>query len=298
MLRLTAMVAAAALLTVPGQAQRKLAKSFAVAPDVAVRIHNLVGLTRVTGWDRDSIAVIATIPSGGGSFFGGGGGRFAKLGIEGQDPSLTGPGSELDVRVPRGARVWVKSGSAKVELLNVAGEVEVSSITGPIRLEGSPRVSTLETIDGDVIIDGAATVIRIRTGAGAVRVTGARGDLSVTTVQGSVIIDSDQLVSARIESVSGRVDVKSGIAIDGLLDIQTHDGDVKLTLPSPIDARFDVSTVKGTLVTTLAGQGTISPLERSARFAIGKKAGAGRGAGISVRTFSGTITIDSRNRAS
>lgn len=288
-----AIAAAALVLAGPGQAQKKVTRTFAVAPDVAVRIHNLVGLTRVTGWDRDSIAVVATISPGGGAFFGGGGGRFAKMGIEGQDPSLSGPGSDLDVRVPRGARVWVKSGSAKVELVNVGGEVEVSSITGPVRVQGSPRVSTLETIDGDVTIEGAATVIRVRTGAGIVRVTGARGDLSVSTVQGAVIIGSDELLSARIESVSGRIEVRSGVAIDGLLDIQTHDGPVELVLPATVDARFDLSTVKGTLTSTLPGQLPIPKTERSARFSLGKKAGVGRGAGISVRTFSGSVTIGS-----
>ena len=215
----------------PVVAQRQQTRAFAVAPDVAVRIHNLVGVTRVTGWDRDSIAVVAVIPAGGGSFFGGGGGRFAKMGIEGQDPSLTGPGSELDVKVPRGARVWIKSASAKVELVNVGGEVEVTSLTGSIGLDGSPRVATLESIDGDITITGATTVVRVRTGAGAVHVAGARGDISVSTVQGPVTVESDQLLSARIESVSGRVEVRAGVSLDGLLEIETHDGDVQLVLP-------------------------------------------------------------------
>ena len=277
----------------PVVAQRQQTKAFAVAPDVAVRIHNLVGVTRVTGWDRDSIAVVAVIPPGGGSFFGGGGGRFAKMGIEGQDPSLAGPGSELDVKVPRGARVWIKSASAKVELRNVGGEVEVTSVTGSIGLEGSPRVATLESIDGDVTITGATTVVRVRTGAGAVHVTGARGDISVSTVQGPVTVESDQLLSARIESVSGRVEVRAGVSLDGLLEVETHDGDVQLVLPATIDARFDLSTVKGTIVTSLPGQPPRPAGERSARFAVGKKAGVGRGAGITVRTFSGGIRIDS-----
>ncbi len=277
----------------PAAAQRKQAKTFSVAPDVAVRIHNLVGVTRVTGWDRDSIAVVATIPPGGGSFFGGGAGRFAKLGIEGQDPSLTGPGSELDVRVPRGARVWIKGGSATVEVAGLGGEVEVSSVTGLVQLEGSPRVLTVESIDGDVTIIGAATVVRVQTGAGVVKVTGARGDITVTTVQGPVTIESDQLLSARIESVSGRVEVRAGISLDGLLEVTTHDGDALLLLPASTDARFDLSTVKGTIATKLAGQPPVPAGERSARFAVGKKAGAGRGAEITVRTFSGGIRIDS-----
>lgn len=290
------LVVAAMVVAVPVAAQRKQTKAFAAAPDVAIRIYNLVGVTRVTGWDRDSISVVAVIPPGGGGFFGGGGGRFAKMGIEGQDPSLTGPGSELDVKVPGGARVWIKSASAKVELTNVAGEVEVTSITGSIELQGSPRVSTLESIDGGVTVTGAVTVLRVRTGAGLVKVTGARGDISVSTIQGPVTIESDQLVSARIESVSGRVEVRAGISLDGLLEVETHDGDVQLVLPGTTDARFDLSTVKGTIGTTLAGQPPIPMGERSARFAVGKKAGVGRGAGITVRTFSGAIRIDSNRK--
>lgn len=272
----------------PLGAQTKQSKAFAVAPDVAVRIHNLVGLVRVTGWDRDSIVVVAMIPRGGGSFFGGGGGRFAKMGIEGQDPSLTGPGAELDVKVPRGARVWIKSASARVELTNLGGEVEATSVTGPIELSGAPRVTTLESIDGDVTVNGAATVVRIRTGHGAVKVTGARGDVAVTTVQGPVTVESDQLLAGRINSVSGLVTVRSGVPPDGILEVETHDGDVQLILPATIDARFDLSTVKGVIVAKPAAPG-----DRSARFTLGKKAGAGRGAGITVRTFSGGIRIDS-----
>lgn len=276
-----------------GGPPRKPIMAIAVTADVAVRIYNLVGTTRVTGWDRDSIVVFATIPPRAGSFFGGGRGAFAKLGIEGQDPSLAGPGSDLEVRVPRGARVWIKSASATVDLHDLGGEVEVTSVTGAIHLEGSPRVTTLESIDGDLTIVGTATVIRARTGAGAVTVTGARGDLAVSTVQGPVTITSDQLLSARIESVSGTVRFTSGVPADGLLDIVTHDGDVRLLLPATTDARFDLSTVKGTIATGLPGRPAAAAGEHSVRFAVGKKAGVGRGAGITVRTFSGRIAVDS-----
>lgn len=274
----------------PSQPERLLA--IKVDPDVAVRVHNLVGTTRITGWERDSIVVVGRIPPRGGRFFGGGGGRGAKLGVEGQDPSLTGPGSDLEVRMPRGARVWIKSASANVEISNLGGEVEANCLTGSIRVEGAPRVATLESIDGDITIAGAATVLRVRTGAGAVRITGARGDLVVSTVQGAITIQSDQLLSARVESVSGRVEIRSGVALDGLLDINTHDADVQLLLPAPIDARFDLATVKGIIATGLPGY-RVPDGERTARFSVGKKAGAGRGAGITIRTFSGGIQVDS-----
>jgi hypothetical protein len=291
-LRVLILVAVAAA-PVSGRAQTKKELAFSVASDVAVRIHNLVGVTRVSGWDQDSIRVIASIPSHGGRLYGGGSGRMAKLGIEGQDPTLTGPGSLLEVRVPRGARIWIKGAAAKVELQNLGGEIEVSSVTGAVTVEGTPRVSTIETIDGDVSIAGAATVVRARTGAGAVRITGARGDLSVTTIQGPITLESDEILSARLESVSGTIEVRAGVPLDGRIEVETHDGNVGLHLPHPVDARFDLSTVKGQIVTQLNGAPATRLAEQSARFAVGKKAGAGRGAGITVRTFSGEIRVDS-----
>lgn len=287
------LAAALAAAATPAAAQRKVVKAFGVAPDVGLRIHNLVGSTKVTGWDRDSILVIAAIPAGGGTFFGGGSGRFAKLGIEGQDPSLTGPGTELEVKVPRNARVWVKSGSASVEVTGLAGEIEVSTVTAAIRIEGAPRVASLESIDGDLTMIGAATVVRARTGAGIIRIQGARTDIVATTIQGTISLESDRLQAARLETVSGKVTVAAGLEPDGALEVQAHDGDVTLSLPGDVDARFDLATVKGTIGLALPGVTPVPAGGRAARFSTGRKAGAGRGGSVTVRTFSGKVIVDS-----
>jgi hypothetical protein len=277
------------LLASPALAQ---VRGFAVAPDVAVRILNLAGHTRIVGWDRDSIDVNARIPPGGGVLYGGGGGGVAKLGIEAPDPALA-VGATLVVRVPRNARVWVKSASASVEIQGARGEVEVSSVTGDVTLMGEPRVATLETIDGDVEVQGAATVLRIRTGAGGVRVGGARGELSVSTVQGPIVVAAADLLSARLESVSGRVDVAGPLPAKGRLEIQTHDGDVRVQLPRPVDARFDIESVTGKVITRLFDQPEREYREGVAKFSVGSSGGTGPGRVLAVRSFKGVIRVDS-----
>jgi hypothetical protein len=106
-------------------------------------------------------------------------------------------------------------------------------------------------------------------------------------------VSTTELLAGRIETVSGAVGITAGIPPNGQLEVETHDGSVTLSVPASVDARFDLSTVKGSIVTKLA-DGVEESRDRSARFSIGKKAGAGRGAAISVRTFSGRIRIDAR----
>lgn len=285
------LVAATVALTVPAGAQQRVARGYRVSSEVAIRVHNLVGVTRVRGWDRDSIAVTAVIPPGGGRFFGGGQGAFAKFGVEGQDGALSGPGAEFVLDVPRTARVWIKSGSATVEVSGIAGEVEVIGVTGPIRLDGSPRIATLETIDGDITVTGDARVVRARTGAGAIDLRGPRVDVSASSVQGIITVVSAGLVSARLETVSGRIEVRGSLDQSGSLEASGHDGGVTLSLPPRPPARFDIATIKGAMTLALPGAPAVPAGSRTARFEIG-----GGGATVSVRTFSGPIRIDSNPR--
>ena len=277
--------------SVPAAAQQPTTSGYRVARDAAIRIQNLVGSITVTGWARDSIDVAVEIAPGGGRFYGGGGGRLAKLGLEGQNPAGK-AGARLTVRVPREARVWIKSSTAPVDLADLTGEVEVTTVLGSVRLLGAARVATIETIDGDVRVEGPTTVVRVRTGGGRVEVVGARGDLAVTTVQGGITIRSDQLLSARAESVSGPVVIRTGVAEGGRLEVQTHDGDVHLTLPAPVDARFDLSSIAGRIVTRLfEGPERVYP-DGAAQFSVGRSTGASRASLVSVRTFKGTVRID------
>jgi len=291
MQRLVLVGCLAATLSLPAAAQEHRETGYPVAPDVALRVMNLVGRITVTAWTRDSIHVVADVAPGGGRYYGGGRGRLAKIGLEGQNPAGT-AGADLTIKVPREARVWIKSSTAPVELSGLSGEVEVTTVLAPVRLVGAARVATIETIDGDVRVEGPTTVVRVHTGGGKAEVVGARGDLAVTTVQGPITITGDEVLSARAESVSGPVTVRTRIAAGGRLDVQTHDGEVHLTLPAPVDARFDLSSIAGEVVTRLFDRPERVYPDGVARFSVGASAGTSRSGLVSVRSFKGTIRVD------
>ncbi|MEO8450789.1 MAG: hypothetical protein ABI647_13405 [Gemmatimonadota bacterium] len=266
-------------------AQQRIERRFAVAPTVAVRIYNLVGVTRVTGWDRDTIAVVADIPEGGGKFFGGGHGDVAKVGIERQDETLKSKGATFEIHVPRRARVWIKSASARVEVGGLAGDLEVSSVTGLVRAEISDATVRVESIEGDVEIRGSSPVVRVHTGAGPVTLVGPQSDVVVSTVGGRVTITEAQMIQGAIETISGPVGV-SGMVGAGGLQVRTHDADVDLVFTPSIAADLDLQSVTGQVVTTLVPKGR--PVAE--RGLIKRRLGAG-GPRVMVRSLNGQIRV-------
>jgi hypothetical protein len=283
------------LLVAPLAAQQKVDRRIAIAPDASIRVHNTVGSIRIVGWDRDSIAVTGTIPPGGGSFYMGGAGRGAKLGIERQDEMKEGQPATLDIRVPRNARLWVKSGSASVEAFGLTGELECASVDGSIRVEGSLRLLVAESMEGNLSVAGAIGIVRLKGGGGTITLRGARGDVLATTVGGAIVATDGAITRAHLETVSGTIAYDGTVSPHGTLDVATHSGDVTLRLPVDISAEFDLGSFDGSILYGLSGKGEGKGKgEEAPKPFRGKPVSFTTGAGearVIVRTFKGEIRI-------
>lgn len=275
-------------LAAPLFAQQKLERRFAVDSNVSLRITNMAGTTRIIGWERDSIAITGTIAPGA-SFFGGGKGAFAKLGVERPDETLAAPGSTLEVRVPRAARIYVKSGTASIEATGLTGELQSVSVSGSIRVDGGLRLLVAESMDGNLDIGGPIDVCRITGGRGTVTLRDSRGDVLVTTVGGSIAATGGLVSRAHLETISGAISYDGGVDQRGTLEVVTHAGDVTLRLPATLAAEFELQTFEGKIETDLFPKGRVQhrPADGSPwTFATG-----GGGVQVSVRSFKGTIRV-------
>jgi hypothetical protein len=268
-------------------AQQKVHQGWRLDSDASIRIHLAAGRVRITGWTHDSVHVAGSVPAGGGRFYGGGAGKGAKLGIETSDWSGTGPASTLDVSVPRGARLWVKTASAGVEVTAVEGEVDLTSVNGNLTLTGTPRVLTAETVDGVTLVDGAKGVMRLRAGGGSIVVRNGGGDITAATVGGAIDVGAERLERGRLETVTGPVAFAGNVAPGATLDTETHAADITLRFVGEVDAELMLTTVGGVIFNRLTPKGS-GPLKggKPVSFLVGHG-----GAQISARSFKGTITI-------
>jgi hypothetical protein len=253
--------------------------------DGAVRIWNLVGTVRVIGWARDSVAVTARVPDGTRLFFGGGD-RGMKVGVEERAGSA--PTAALEIRVPHGAKVWVKSATAPITVTGLTGEVELYSVSGEVRVAGRPATLRVESMDAPVTVADGAAWLRARTSAGALRVRGPVDDVVLSTVGGEARLEGAIAQRARIETVTGAVRFGGTVAQGAQLGIDTNAGDVTLAV-EPAGVALDLLTLNGRVASTLPLVRRVVRTQGRGQAATVTASDAGR---IEVRSFKGAIVVE------
>lgn len=252
MAKLGSLLTLLALAAVPLAAQAPV-RRMAVAPNASIRILNLAGSVRVSGWDQDSISVAGTPPPGGGMLLMGGSERGVKVVVE-ANAATDLPGTNLEIRVPRGANLWVKSATATLTIEGVTSQIEASTVTGAISVRGSPSVLVAESMEGDLDIAAPARITRLKTAGGAITVRDAANEITATSVSGVIrLLNARDVSSGRLESVSGSVLFNGAVAPGGSLDLQTHDAPIEILLPPRQNALVEVSAYGGKTINRIPG---------------------------------------------
>jgi hypothetical protein len=276
-------------------AQQKTTQGYAVTPTASIRLFGDVSTLRIIGWDRDSVVVTATLPSGARMDASRGGevGRPSPgMKIYVEVPRTPAPDARLEIRVPVRARVWVKSGSADVEVTGLTGGLDLNIVGGSVRVACSPAELQVESMDGSVTIDGSPAWLRAKTATGDIVVRGGSEDAALSTVSGAIRVGEGRFERAKFTSVTGGITFAGDLARGATLDFDTHGGPIELRLSSKLDAEFDVATVTGTIDNTLTARRPI-PGREGRGMELGFTSGTGR-ARILVRSFKGSIQLQPR----
>jgi hypothetical protein len=274
-------------LTSAAAAQRPINRGLPFARDGAIRITSLTGIIRIHGWDRDSIAATAEVGRGSKGFYMGGDRTAVKLGIDipNDDPGTVEP-STIEVWVPAGSRVRVKSTRGSIVVDGVTGALDLGSTSGEVRVTGVPRELTVETMDGDVDLDGAIVWLRARTAGGDITIRGGAEDLVSASVSGAVTVMGGPVRAARLETMTGNIVFEASIERGAVLDLGTHSGAVRVLLPKGSTPTVEATTVAAPIDNNLTPQrATIHGEGRELALSLGGDAR------LTVRSFKGAIGL-------
>jgi hypothetical protein len=277
--------------TKPGQVQR-IERRHAVTGDVYFRLAGSVGRLQVTGWAKDSLVVTGSLPAGVRLEMGiGGDGRTPARGVkafvESANDALASSGV-LEIRVPQNARVWLKAGTAQVEVRDVTGGVDVNLVGGDVRVYGSPRELQVEAMDAAVAIEGNPAWCRAKTAAGDITLRGGSSDLALTSVSGTLRVEGGAVERGRLETVTGAIHFGATAANAGVITFDSHSGPIDVRLPASDDFAFLASSITGTVQNAYDRTRTMPGREgRGAELSIERGNASIR---LTARTFKGAIS--------
>lgn len=275
------------------QSQVKIERGMPFASDGSVRISNLVGSVRVTGWNRDSVALHGVLPKGDKVFMGGGrqGMKMFVEALNDRNPQPT----RLDVMVPMRAKVWVKTATAEIEVSGVTGELDLYVVGGKIRVTGMPSELNAEAIDGDIEVNGKPGWLRAKSASGTVTFNGSSGDASISTVSGGITVNSvpaegnGKFERAKLETVTGPIRFNADIQRGAAIDFSTHSGTLDIAIPRRTGADFEVASIAGSITNDLNFARPVKGrYGRGSELVMTNSSG---GARVTVRSFKGPVTL-------
>jgi DUF4097 and DUF4098 domain-containing protein YvlB len=245
----------------------------------------------VSGWSRDEVRVRATSERSALRFDA----SPSRLSLGLRSPGGRSGDTRFEVTVPVGARVRANSSSGDIRITGSKGEVEARTQRGDIVVEDAAGSVEINALSGDVEASNITGDLRVGALNGDVRIRQVTGAVEAKTVSGEIDLRDARSKNVRIGSTSGDITFDGTIDPAGRYELQTHSGDVDLTLPANVGAQLTVSTYSGGvesdfLLTLPPGQhGEASGHGKRFTFRLGR--GDAR---ITVESFSGDINIRSR----
>jgi len=270
-------------------AQNTVHEGRPAARGAVVRLSLPAGFLRVTGWERDSVDVRGRLDGGATSFVLGGPPPSLKGGLRLPPAGGTPASADLEVRLPRDARVRIQSGTAEVEVTATGGSVEVIGTSGRVRIAGSAERILVETLDGNIELAAVAREATVRSADGTVVVRGALDALDASTVNGPLYVGMEGPIGrARLETVSSEIAFKGRLTPEGRLNAETHGGDIELRLPPSIAASFHLISYGPGIRNEMVPADAVKagPEKGEWTFATGDG-----GAVVDVRTFKGRVVL-------
>jgi DUF4097 and DUF4098 domain-containing protein YvlB len=137
---------------------------------------------------------------------------------------LTGRGSvevDVELEVPRGARLVMETVSGDVTAEGLRGEMRCTTTSGDLYLDDAGGRLRLETVSGDAVIRARGSV-----------------NARVQSISGDLALAAPRIEALRLQSVSGDIELEGELARGGEFRIETVSGDVSIGLIG--EASFEV----------------------------------------------------------
>ncbi|HZB45484.1 MAG TPA: DUF4097 family beta strand repeat-containing protein [Pyrinomonadaceae bacterium] len=222
-------------------------RKIAAAADVSVSLCMASGSVVVRGWDKGEVHARSDM-AGRIDLREGKSGKGVEVLVSDYADDETGAGhcnstSDVELDVPRGARVQIRVREGDVDIDGVA-EARVESLNGDVDVRRVTRAVDVSCLSGDVSLSDSKGRARLHSVSGSVEAMhvspAATGDeFEARSTSGDVSLERVGHASVKGATTSGSVRMSGPLVGSGLYEFTTHSGDVTMELPP--DSSFRVN---------------------------------------------------------
>lgn len=239
-----------------------------------LNIDNFGGEVVLRTWDRDALKVTARHST------------RTKVSIRNTPTAVTVSASsragvgpvDYEITAPAWMPVKIDGTYNFVSVEGAQNDVTASTVRGDIVVKGGTGVVRAKSIEGMVTIDGAKGRIFAESINEAIRITGSSGEIVAETTNGDITLVGVDAKSVDVATVNGDVTFEGSLA-GGRFRFNTHNGDIRVSVPDSSSATFSVRTYNGDFTTNLPLTG-------------GKPAEVGRGRRVLFTLGSGAADVE------
>lgn len=184
---------------------------------------------------------------------------------------------DVEIELPAGSHVRGDAAMAAFRCTGHLGDCGFRTATGDIMVDQTSALR-LNTSAGDITVDRAVGQVELTTGTGAVRIRRIdgtaliknsngdtwvgeiTGDLRVNAANGSILVDQ---ANAAVEAKTANGNIRIGEVVRGTVVLGTSLGELEVGIREGTAARLDVSSLAGTVHTSLEASDGPAPSDET-----------------------------------
>jgi DUF4097 and DUF4098 domain-containing protein YvlB len=196
--------------------------------------------------------------------------------------------SDYRLTVPTWMAMELSTVEGDVRIEGSQARVTASSVEGTVTVRGGKEFVSANSVEGDITVEGVIGRVEVNSVDGSVMVRDVTGALYAESVDGNIDLDGIQSSDVEANTVDGNISYHGSVERTGRYRLTSHDGDVTLET-TELHANISVSTFDGDFescgheVTITGRQGA-----NKKRF---KATVGGGGAQIDLESFDGNIYL-------
>jgi DUF4097 and DUF4098 domain-containing protein YvlB len=146
-----------------------------------------------------------------------------------------GENSDIQLDVPRGATIYLRTESGDVEVADIA-EAHVQTSSGDVALRRIAKASEAKSANGDLSLEDSSGRVRLGSISGDVEARNVKAieasdSLILRSTSGDITLDHVGQAKVEASTISGIVNLHGPLARGGSYDFKTTSGDVTLAIP-------------------------------------------------------------------